>query len=73
MVKYPKKDETFAPVRGAGALVSLRINGDPVSSVDPNRPGSWIIDNSLEVQPGMKGVFLKKGQGFDYLSLNGPV
>jgi len=73
VVKYPKKDNTFVPVRGAGALVSLRVNGDAVSSVDPNGPGSWIINDSLEVQPGVKGVFLKKGQGLEYLPLNGPV
>ena len=73
VVKYPKKDNTFVPVRAAGALVSLRVNGDAVSSVDPNGPSGWIVDDPLDVQPGVKGVFLKKGQGFEYLPLNGPI
>jgi len=73
MVKYPKKDNTFVPVRGSGALVSHRINGDAVSSVDPNGPSGRIIDDPLNVQPWVKRVFLKKGQGFEYLPLNGPV
>ena len=73
VVKYPKKDNTFVPVRGAGALVGLRVNGDAVASIDPNRPGGWIIDDPLKVQPGVKGVFLKKSQGFEYLPLNRPV
>jgi hypothetical protein len=61
VIKYPQKDNTPVPVRGPRALVGLRVNRDAVSSVDPNRPSSWIIDDPLEMQPGVKGVFLKKG------------
>ena len=73
MVKYPKKDNSSVPVRGARALVGLRVNGDAVSSIDPNGPGGWIIDDPLEVQPGVKWVVLKKVQGFEYLPLNSPI
>jgi len=73
MVKYPKQNNTFVPVRGAGALTGLRVNGDSVSSIDPNGPGGRIIDDPLKVQAGVKGVFLKKSQGFEYLPLNRPV
>ena len=70
VVKYPEKYNSSVPVRGAGALVGLRVNGDAVSSIDPNGPSGWIIDDPLKVQPGVKGVFLKKSQGFEYLPLN---
>jgi len=49
-------------------MVGLRVNGDAVSSVDPNGPGGWIIDDPLKVQFGVKGVFLEEGEGFEYLS-----
>ena len=61
VVKYPKKDNTFVPIRGAGALVGLRVNGDAISSIDTNGPGGRIIDDPLKVQSGVKRVFLKKG------------
>ena len=73
VVKYPKQNNTFVPVRGARALVGLGVNGDAVASIDPNGPGGRIIDDPLKVQPGVKGVFLKKGQCFEYLPLNRPV
>jgi len=61
VVKYPKKDNSSVPVRGARALVGIRVNGDTVSSIDPNGPSGWIIDDPIEVQHGVKGVVLKKG------------
>jgi hypothetical protein len=73
VVKYPKKDNSAIPVWRARALVCLRGNGDAVMSIDPNGPSGRVIDDPLEVQPGVKGIFLKKGQGFEYLPLNRPV
>ena len=73
VVKYPKKDNTFVPVRGAGALVGLRVNGDAISSIDTNGPGGRIIDDPLKMQSWVNGIFLKEGQGFEYLPLNKPV
>ena len=61
VVKNPKKDNSSIPVWCSRALVRLRVNGDAVSSIDPNGPSGWIIDDPLEVQPWVKGVFLKKG------------
>jgi len=62
VIKYPEKDDPFIPVRSAGAMVRHRVNGDAVSSVYPNGPGGWIVDDPLKVQPGVKGVFLEKGE-----------
>jgi len=73
VVKNPKKDNSSIPVWCARALVHLRVNGDAVSSIDPNGPSGWVIDDPFEVQPGVKRVFLKEGQGFEYLPLNRPV
>ena len=60
VVKNPKKDNSSIPVWHARALVRLRVNRNAVSSINPNGPGGWIIDDLLDVQPGMEGVFLKK-------------
>jgi len=48
-VKYPKQNNTFVPVRGAGALMGLRVNGDAISFIDTNGPGGWIINDPLKV------------------------
>lgn len=67
MVEYPKQDNTFIPVRGAMGIISLGINRYTISDIYPNGPSGWIIDDPLDVQPRVIRIFLKKGQGFDYL------
>lgn len=73
VVKYSEENYPFVPVRGAGALVCFGVNRDSVTPIDPSRPRSGVINNPFKVQPGVEGVFPKKGQSLEYLPLHDAV
>lgn len=63
MVEKAQEAERRRPVRVSRRKRFLRIEGEAVSLVHANGPRRRVIDDALQVQAGMEGIFFKETQG----------